>query len=67
MRADAASAGIIYAAGGKYQKIQFFTVNEILAGKRPRLPFPEMPDIFKAAEKLRPRNWLWPKHPLPGY
>ena len=50
MRADATGAGIVEVAGAKYQKVQFLTVEEILAGKRARLPFPEMPDVFKKAD-----------------
>lgn len=49
MRADATGAGVIELSGAKYQKVQFLTVEEILAGKKPRLPFPELPDIFKKA------------------
>ena len=51
MRADATAAGVVEVAGAKYQKVQFFTIEELLSGKRPRLPFPEMPDVFKKAEK----------------
>lgn len=50
MRADATGAGVVELAGVKYQKVQFLTVEEILAGKKPRLPFPELPDIFKKTE-----------------
>lgn len=51
MRADATAAGFIELGGSKYQKVQFFSIEEILAGKKPRLPFPEMPEVFKKSDK----------------
>ena len=50
MRSEATEAGFLDVAGSKYQKVQFFTVEEILEGKRPRLPFPELPEVFKKTE-----------------
>ncbi len=50
MRADATAAGFHEIAGAKYQKVQFVTVQDILEGKKPRLPFPELPDVFKKAD-----------------
>ena len=56
MRADAVAAGMVELAGGKYQKVQFLTVEEILSGKKPRLPFPELPDVFKKADAATPKG-----------
>jgi hypothetical protein len=56
MRADAAAAGMVELSGAKYQKVQFLTVEEILDGRKPRLPFPEMPDVFKKADVAAPKG-----------
>jgi DNA modification methylase len=42
MRADAAAAGMIEVAGNRYQAVQIMTVEEILAGKLPKLPLLEV-------------------------
>lgn len=54
--ADAAAAGMVELSGAKYQKVQFLTVEEILDGRKPRLPFPEMPDVFKKADVAAPKG-----------
>jgi hypothetical protein len=43
-------------SGAKYQKVQVLTVEEILDGRKPRLPFPEMPDVFKKADVAAPKG-----------
>ena len=57
MKADAASAGtftIINMAGKKkkYSLIQILTIQEILKGKRPDLPFPDTAEVYKKAVEV---------------
>ena len=39
MISEAAAAGLFEAVGGRYPRIQILTIEELLAGKRPQLPF----------------------------
>ena len=52
MRQDAAGAGMVGTAQGRFQQIQIATIEELLAGKRPPLPQPIETDAFR--HSLRP-------------
>lgn len=41
MKADAACAGTVEIDGNRYPRVQILTIEEILKGKRPYLPFPD--------------------------
>jgi hypothetical protein len=59
MRTDAASAGTVDVGGRKFSLIQTLTVEEILNGKRPRLPLLESNPVYRrAAETDRQQSLL---------
>lgn len=47
MRSDAAAAGIVEVAGMKYQRVQILTVEDMLAGHNPRLPFIDPMAVYR--------------------
>ena len=50
MLGDAAAAGLIEVLGKKYQAIQIITVEELLHGKRPKLPLVDVGAAYKRAK-----------------
>jgi site-specific DNA-methyltransferase (adenine-specific) len=52
MRKEAAGAGVYTTAHGSWPKIQIVTVEDLLAGHRPRLPWPD-PNAFRRAARER--------------
>jgi hypothetical protein len=52
MRQDAAGAGMVTTAQGRFQHIQIVTIEDLFSGKRPPLPEPIETDAFR--HSLRP-------------
>jgi hypothetical protein len=56
MRADAASVPMIDVAGVKYSAIQIITVEEMLKGVRPKLPFYDPTATYKKAKPVKEKS-----------
>lgn len=50
MRADAAAAGTCEIGGNRYPLVQILTVQQILHGERPKLPFSDPTAVYKKAQ-----------------